>query len=166
MRCWFCILLFFSAGPSLCGAQPAQENPRTAVILSNHSPIDFKQAVGDLSEAQGIEVIRHKDPVIHFRYASETYRINAVEMLYNRGYDLSMKNGFPIDFPLPPSRPDQEQLAAYQQQKEEWITAHPERYQEMLQSSGITVIPQEEFDLMPPGKQQNILDHPELYSIE
>lgn len=166
MRCWFCIILFFSAGPFFCGAQAAHEGPRTAVILSDHSPIDFKQAVGDLSEAPGIEVVRHNAPVIHFRYSSETDRINAVEMLYNRGYDLSMKNGFPVDFPILESPADRNKWYSYNQHKLEWIAANPERYTELKDQYGITHLSLSEFEELTLNEQQQIINNPELYTIE
>ncbi len=136
----------------------------TAIILENHTAADFKSVVGELSNAQGIEILRKHNPVIHFQYQTENNRRTAMEMLQNRDFNITTKTGLPIDFPLAVN--DEETTDEYHQQKSEWIAAHPERYAALNQPTGITTIPQEEFDQMSPEKQEHILEHPELYLIE
>lgn len=143
----------------------AQSNSfTTAIILENHSSADFKSVVGELANAPGIEVLRKHDPVIHFQYQSESNRRTAMEMLQNRDFNITTKTGLPVDFPLAVN--DEQSINEYHQQKSEWIAANPERYAAINQPTGITTIPQEEFDQMSPEKQEHILEHPELYLIE
>lgn len=136
----------------------------TAIILENHSATDFKSVVGDLANSTGIEILRKHNPVIHFQYQTENNRRTAMEMLQNRDFNITTKTGLPIDFPLAVN--DEETTDEYHQQKSEWIAANPERYAAINQPTGITTIPQEEFDQMSPEKQEHILEHPELYLIE
>lgn len=140
--------------------------PQANIILSEHTSTHFKQTVFDLNEAPGIEVIYRHDPVIRFTYASEEDRVAAMLDLYNRSFNVSTKSGVPIDFPMMPANPSQEDIDAFEQQKADWVEANPQRYEEMQQPNGIIVISQEEFDQMSDEKQQHILDHPELYTIE
>lgn len=140
--------------------------PQTSIVLSMHTSTNFKQTVFDLNEAPGIDVIYRHDPVIRFTYASEEDRVAAMLDLYSRSFNVSTKSGVPIDYPLLPANPSQEDIDAFEQQKTDWIEANPQRYEEIQQPEGIIVISQEEFDQMPLEKQQYILDHPELYIIE
>lgn len=164
MQYTYCITLILLLLTSTVGAQDPL--PRTTIVLSSHSPADFKQTVLELSEAPGIDVIYRQDPVIRFTYASEEDRVAAMLELYNRSFNVSTKSGTPIDYPLLPANPTQEERDDFEQQKADWIEANPQRYEEMQHPNEITVIPQEEFDLMPADKQQYILDHPEQYNIE
>lgn len=144
--------------------------PRASIILNGHTPAEFKEAVGALNSEAGIEVLRHQNPVIRFQYASEETRINAMQLLYSRDYNITTKSGLPVDFPMLAPNATEDEQAAFEQQKADWIENNPERYEEMLenmqQNNGITVISQEEFDQMPEDKKQHILTHPELYSVE
>ena len=156
----FTAVVLFAQGPL----------PKAAIVLNGHTPVEYKEAVGTLHNADGVEVVRHQDPVIAFEYTSEETRIAAMQLLYTRDFSITTKSGAPVDFPLlaPYATPEQEE--AYDQQKSEWIENNPDRYEEMRetmqQNQGVTVIPQEEFDEMPEEKQQHILDHPDLFTVE
>lgn len=139
---------------------------RMTVSLNGHTPAQFKLAVRDLREAEGVNVLYNHDPVIRFAYASEDKRVAAMQLLYSRTYSVTTKDGMPADYPILPSTASAEEISAYNDQKLEWMENHPEWYESMQQSGEITVIPQEEFDQMPPQKQQVILDNPDLYSVE
>lgn len=156
-------LIFLLMAGTLLAQNPL---PRMSIVLNSHTPTDFKQTVYDLNEAEGIKVIYRQDPVIRFTYESENDRVAAMQELYNRSFHVSTKSGVPIDYPMLQTNPTQDDIDAFEQQKAEWIEANPQRYEEMQQSDGIIVISQEEFDQMSPEKQQNILDNPELYTIE
>lgn len=156
-----CVLLSGTAG-----AVYAQKFEGSCeIIFYNHTAAEYKEATRYLNEAPGIKVLNHDFPVVDFQYQTETFRQNAMAALMESGFEMTTRSGLPVDFPILPPRAAPEQILVYQQQKKNWIANNPKRY-ELLQTPTHQQIPRDEFEQMSPEKQQHLLEHPHLYSIE
>lgn len=158
------IILVSLAGivSSLAQTKPSE----TGILLENHGPGDLKQLIFSLNEFEGIQVVRHAENAIYFTFASEETRLTAMQSLLNRSFQITQLNGLPIDFPLLPNGANDAAQSDYSENKSAWIEANPQRYEQAQQHNGTIVISQEEFDQLPPNKQQYILDHPDTYIVE
>lgn len=142
----------------------------TNIIVETQGDGHFKQAVFLLADAEGISNLKRKNPYISFSFSSEEARLAAMATLQSNSIVIKREDGFPVDFPVLSSRPTQEELNTYAEQKQNWVANNPLRYQEMIQgaqqNAPIIVITVEEFNSLPIEKQQYILDHPNRYTIE
>jgi hypothetical protein len=144
----------------------AQEKPLTAgIVLSDHEKKDLKEVIIILNESEGIEFLNLHQNFIYFSYDTESNRLAAMTQLFNRSYTVKQDNGLPLDFPIMPNSESEEEINAYAQQKSEWIEANPQRYQTAQEQTGTIAISQQEFELLPPDKQEHILSHPDVYII-
>jgi len=166
----FILTVFFLYVSSLC----AQQNLSGIIYLENADVVAFKNVVLLLKNAEGIDQVTHRQAkdedtkaLIYFTYQHESARNSAMQELYSSGYQPFVAGtNIPADFPQMMNNGSKEDRVSYAAAKSLWIANNPGRYAQMNESTGITVISQEEFDQMPENKQEHILGNPDLYIVE
>lgn len=152
----------------------AQQNLSSVIYLENADVVAFKTVVLMLKSAEGIDQVIHRQAkdennkaLIYFTFQNENARVSAMQQIYTSGYQPFLAGtNVPADFPQLLNESSKADRLNFAEAKVNWIANNPDRYALMNESSTITIISQQEFDEMPEDKQEHILDHPELYTIE
>jgi len=152
----------------------AQQNLSSVIYLANADIVAFKNAVFMIKSTEGIDQVTHRQSkdanspaLIYFTFQNENARVSAMQQIYNSGYQPFLAGtNVPADFPQLMNDSSKTDRISFAEAKALWIDNNPERYAEMNESSTVTIISQQEFDELPENKQEHILEHPELYTIE